>query len=54
MMSFKVQKRKYEPQNQVVHGRVKNKTLESKTNLISMNEARQIAEHVFSGIAWSG
>jgi len=33
---------------------LKGQRLNDKSSFISMREARQIAEHVFSGIAWSG
>lgn len=54
MMSFsKVTKRKHSyPQTN--SARRKNSVANRPSNFISMREARQIAEEVFSGIAWSG
>jgi len=54
MNTSRMQKRKLSSQQQSLIKGCKNKHLDRKTNFISMSEARQIAEHVFSGIAWSG
>jgi len=54
MMSFsKVAKRKHSaPLANRSNG--KSRVANRPSNFISMREARQIAEEVFSGIAWSG
>jgi len=49
----KTQKRKHTHQ-QPIHGTGKHKNAVRDTSFVSMSEARQIAELVFSGIAWSG
>lgn len=54
MVDLKSQKRKHGSQHQKNHGRGKNQHADRTSNFISMSEARQIAEHLFSGIAWSG
>lgn len=54
MNTSRMQKRKQSGQQHSLPKSGKNKHLDRKSNFISMSEARQIAEHVFSGIAWSG
>jgi len=54
MNTSRMQKRKLDSQQQSIIKSTKNKHLDHKSNFISISEARQIAEHVFSGIAWSG
>jgi len=54
MNTSRMQKRKLGGQRQSIIKNGKHKHLDYKLNFISMSEARQIAEHVFSGIAWSG
>jgi len=54
MNTTRMQKRKLGGQSQRIIKSGKDKHLDHKLNFISMSEARQIAEHVFSGIAWSG
>jgi len=54
MTPVKGQKRQYAHQQSKVSQCQKLNSTGSKTNFISMSEAREIAEHIFPGIAWSG
>lgn len=54
MTSVKGQKRRHAYQQNKAGQCRKSHRVDGKANFISMSEAREIAEHVFSGIAWSG
>ncbi len=54
MMSFSKSEKTKHNNKQRFRSDGKNKPVSEPSAFISMNEARQIAEHVFSGIAWIG
>ncbi len=54
MMSFSRSEKTKHNNKQSIRSDGKSKPTNRPVAFISMNEARQIAEHVFSGIAWIG
>lgn len=54
MNTLAIQKRKPACPQPSLAKAAKAKPVDRKLSSISMSEVRQIAEHVFSGMAWSG
>ncbi len=54
MMNFSKSEKRKHNDKQSIRSDGKNKRVSDQSAFISMTEARQIAEHVFSGIAWIG